>query len=157
MAADEPKNLLIGMGIRHIWGNDGKESMGEIAQILGFEPYYLESSGENQYDSPMTREALAILHAPEIPVFGMIGFSGGAWNLRNICRHPEYNELPEQRRKDFETHIIAIGAPVNKAMFPEGANVHVYNFPDVGHLNEPKFALKEVRKEHGISDDIPTV
>lgn len=157
METETPKNLLVGMGIRHIWGNDGKDVMGDLARCLGFEPYFLESSGENQYDSPMTREVLTILQTPEIPVFGMIGFSGGAWNMRNICRHPEYDRLPLQRRKDFESNLIAIGAPVNASMFPEGANVKVFNFPDVGHLNEPKYALAEVKKELGIDPDLPVV
>lgn len=115
------------------------------ARLRGYEPKVLTVSGEAYDDSPQVQLAIKELRQDE-SITALLGFSGGAFNIRHIIEHAPASVLVRIRL------LVVLGAPQNPASLYKGKWELVWRGdPPQGHMAGPAVLLAEWKAQHPVT------
>lgn len=148
-AAEPSKRFLALPGLKGTYGND-KTAFEDIAGKYGGKVDYLDGDpqwggvGRNGATSPQVEAAVEQLAKGDYD--GIIGFSAGAYNTRQILQSPEFQALPEEKRAKIQK-VIAVGLSeehVKDFKLDARYNPEVYGNIGASHLDAPRALAKQL-------------
>lgn len=152
------KRFLALPGLGGTFGNDRK-AFEDIGRKYGAKVDYLEGDPEfggakaGPDGKPMTspQVAAAVKMLSEDTYDGIIGFSAGGYNVRQILESPQFQALPEEKRARIQK-VIAVGLSdehVGDFKLDPKYNPEVYGNGGGQHLDAPRAYAKQIGAPSG--------
>jgi len=143
------KRFLVLPGLKGTYGSD-RAAFDEIANKYGGKADYLDGDpgwggvGKNGVTSPQVKAAVEKLATGEYD--GIIGFSAGGYNVRQILQSPEFKALPEEKRAKIQK-VVAVGISdehLDGFKLDERFKPEVYGNIGGAHLDAPRALAKQL-------------
>lgn len=143
------KRFLVLPGLKGTYGSD-RAAFDEIANKYGGKADYLDGDpgwggvGKDGATSPQVKAAVEKLATGEYD--GIIGFSAGGYNVRQILQSPEFKALPEEKRARIQK-VVAVGISdqhLKDFKLDERFKPEVYGNIGGAHLDAPRALAKQL-------------